>query len=238
MRLKSVRNIGKITKSMKMIASTKLVRAQKTMEAARMYQSHSNKVFKFIEPKPAEDAIGKSLVVACSSDRGLCGAIHSTISKPVKALCRKNPETTAVVVLGDKARTQISREAAKNVIMSFNSIGKASPTFSEASSVADLILASGVAFKDAKIYYNGFKSVIAYELSTISAYSKDTVLAAEKLAQYEIEDDIVENFAEFAFANSLFGALSEGHASEMAARRTAMENATKNAGMLIMILII
>ena len=51
-----------------------------------------------------------------------------------------------------------------------------------------------------------------------------------QLSAYEVEGETLKNFADFSFANSLFWALSEGYASEMAARRTAMENATKNAG--------
>ena len=58
-------------------------------------------------------------------------------------------------------------------------------------------------------------------------------LMLEKLAQFELEEDILQSYAEFTFANSVFHALVEGHASEMAARRTAMENATKNAGTLV-----
>lgn len=56
----------------------------------------------------------------------------------------------------------------------------------------------------------------------------------DKLSQYELEDDaVIKNFAEFTLANSLYQALAEGYASEMSARRTAMENATKNAGDMI-----
>jgi F0F1-type ATP synthase gamma subunit len=55
------------------------------------------------------------------------------------------------------------------------------------------------------------------------------------LAAYELEDDVLANFVEFSLANAVFHALAEGHASEMAARRTAMENATKNAGMLLLL---
>lgn len=56
----------------------------------------------------------------------------------------------------------------------------------------------------------------------------------EQLAQFELEDDdIIQNFAEFSMANSVYHALVEGSASEIAARRSAMENATKNAGEMI-----
>jgi F-type H+-transporting ATPase subunit gamma len=53
-----------------------------------------------------------------------------------------------------------------------------------------------------------------------------------KFSQYEIEDDVLDNLYEYQFANTLFWTLTESHAAEMAAKRTAMENATKNAGKL------
>lgn len=186
----------------------------------------------FLEPKSSEDSKAKTILVACSSDRGLCGAIHSSICKPIKAVLRKEPENNSVVVLGDKAKVQISRAARQNIMLSFSSLGKAPPTFSEAASVTDKILSSGAEFGKAKLYYNAFTSVIAYELKIVEVYTKEALLGSEKLAQFELEDEVIENYAEFSFANAIYSALAEGHASEMAARRTAMENATKNAGSL------
>lgn len=55
----------------------------------------------------------------------------------------------------------------------------------------------------------------------------------EKLALYEYEDSELENFFEFTVATQVFWGLVEGHVSEMAARRTAMENASKNANEII-----
>jgi F-type H+-transporting ATPase subunit gamma len=55
----------------------------------------------------------------------------------------------------------------------------------------------------------------------------------EGISLFEVEDDALENFSSYLLASQLFWALSEGHASEMAAKRTAMENATKNAGEII-----
>ena len=50
------------------------------------------------------------------------------------------------------------------------------------------------------------------------------------MSSYEIEDDVLDNLQEFSFANSLYLGICEGLASEIAARRTAMENATRNSG--------
>jgi len=50
------------------------------------------------------------------------------------------------------------------------------------------------------------------------------------LAQYEIEDDVLRSFQEFSLANNIYSAMAEGHAAEVAAKRNAMDNATRNAG--------
>jgi F-type H+-transporting ATPase subunit gamma len=226
MRLKSVQNIGKITKSMKMIASTKVTRAQRNMETARVYGQTANFVFKNLQIQPPES--GKVLAVAISSDRGLCGGIHSSVSKAVKKYAREHLDTS-IVVLGDKARSQISREARNQLVLSFSAVAKMFPTWTESSMIADEILKNVAEYGIAQVYYNSWKSVIAYDTTTVPVYKADMVEAAPKLSQYEIGDSVLQNFIEFSFANTLYWTISEGYAAEMAAKRTAMENATKNA---------
>ncbi|CAO3666016.1 unnamed protein product [Rhizopus stolonifer] len=229
-RLKSVQNIEKITKSMKMIASTKVTKAQRSMEAARAFGASSNSLFENAETKAAEGS--KDLFVATSSDRGLCGGIHSSVSKAARRAVNESPESP-LVVLGDKPKAQLSRVFRKNLVVTFNQIGKDIPSFEEASSIVDVIKAQDVEYDTAKIIYNKFKSVIAYEAETIPVYNEATFKNSPNFAVYEIEDDVLANLQEFNFANSVYWALVEGHASEMSAKRTAMENATKNAGEMI-----
>jgi len=80
-RLKSIRNIEKITNTMKIVASTKLTRAQRAMTESRSYGQASNTVFEKAETKPVEGENRKTLIVVCSSDKGLCGGIHSSVTK-------------------------------------------------------------------------------------------------------------------------------------------------------------
>lgn len=187
-------------------------------------------LFTNAETKAADDA--KSLYIASSSDRGLCGGIHSSISKATRRAVAESPEST-LVILGDKPKAQLSRVLRKNIAITFNQIGKNIPTFEEASSIVDVINAQGVEYDTANIVYNKFKSVIAYEAETIPVYSEATFKNSPNFSVYEIEDDVLANLQEFNFANSIYWAMVEGHASEMSAKRTAMENATKNAGEMI-----
>ena len=81
------------------------------------------------------------LLIAVSSDRGLCGGVHGAVSKQVKAYVREVPSST-IAVLGDKSRNQLQREFKNNFALSFNQLGSAVPTFYEASLVTGKILES------------------------------------------------------------------------------------------------
>ncbi|KAI9364284.1 ATP synthase F1, gamma subunit [Pilaira anomala] len=229
-RLKSVQNIEKITKSMKMIASTKVAKAQRGMESARVFGTASSTLFTSAETKSTPE--DKILFVAASSDRGLCGGIHSSVSKATRKAIAEKP-SAELVILGDKPKAQLGRVVRNNIALSFNQIGKDMPSFEEASSIVDVIKSQDIEFDTANIVYNKFISVVSYEASIIPAFSEATFKASPNFAVYEIEDDVLANLQEFSFANGLYWAMVEGHAAEMCAKRAAMENATKNAGEMI-----
>ena len=72
---------------MKIVASTKLTRAQRAMVDSRTYGETSNEVFDQAETKPLEEK--KTLVVICSSDKGLCGGIHSGLTRATRRMLEK-----------------------------------------------------------------------------------------------------------------------------------------------------
>jgi F-type H+-transporting ATPase subunit gamma len=90
------------------------------------------------ESEPKEPKI---LYLAVSSDGGLCGGIHTSISRQAKKEIAAQPGPLAVI--GDKPKAQLSRAMAKNIKVSFNSVGKDVPTFAEASAIADEIIKKG-----------------------------------------------------------------------------------------------
>ncbi|KAF9430844.1 atp3 gamma subunit of the F1 sector of mitochondrial F1F0 ATP synthase [Podila epigama] len=231
LRLNAIKNIGKITKSMKMIASTKVSKAQRAMETARAYGASSSSIYQNAKTASLEGE--EKVYIVSSSDRGLCGGIHSSVAKATRKLMAEDATQSKIIVLGDKAKGQVARTNRSEIELSFNQIGKAIPTFAEASAAADTILTSGVKFNTATIVYNKFASAIAYEASPIHNYSTEALKASEGFSAYELDDDVLQNYNEFLFANNIYWGLVEGHASEMSAKRTAMENATKNAGEMV-----
>lgn len=104
------------------------------------------------EPKP------KHLMICMSSDRGLCGGIHSGIAKTVRNLLKERPPNdTALVLVGDKLRGILQRTHSSNIIMTFNEIGRRPPTFPEASFIAEQVLGSGHEYESGEIVFNKFK---------------------------------------------------------------------------------
>ncbi|KAF2200200.1 putative ATP synthase subunit gamma, mitochondrial [Delitschia confertaspora ATCC 74209] len=231
-RLKSIRNIEKITKTMKIVASTKLTRAQRAMTESRNYGQTSNTVFEKAETKALEGDGKKTLVVVCSSDKGLCGGIHSGMSRLTRKLLLEQPQTD-LVVLGEKCKSQLSRSNGKNIVLSFAGIGKDVPTFMDASAIADQLSLLPTDYASIKIIYNKFLNAQSYEPVIIEAFSEEAITQSPAYSAFEIEDEVLPNLREYALANSLYWALAEGHACEQSARRNAMDNASKNAGDMI-----
>lgn len=250
-RLKSIRNIEKITKTMKIVASTKLTRAQRAMFDSRTYGETSNGVFEAAETKvggtaeaaeagAAAPAPKKKLLVVCSSDKGLCGGIHSGLSRTVrrlfaeKALAGAAPQTSYdLVLLGEKSKAQLQRTNSKDIVLTFAGVGRAIPTFAEAQAIADQIVQLPGEYESIEILYNKFLNAQSFEPAIIPAYSEEDIAASPNLSSFEVEESTLPNLREYALANSLFWALAEGHACEQSARRNAMDNASKNAGEMI-----
>ncbi|KAJ5921691.1 ATP synthase subunit gamma [Penicillium verhagenii] len=229
-RLKSIKNIQKITNTMKVVASTRLTRAQRAMDESRVYGETSNTVFEQAETKPLEDK--KTLYVVASSDKGLCGGIHSSLSKATKRLLASNPDAD-LVILGEKGKAQLSRFAPEKILLSFSNVCKDIPTFADAQAVADQIALLPTDYSSVKVIYNKFVNAQTYEATVIEAYSEEAITQSANISAFEIDDEALAGLREYALANNIFWAMAEGHACEISARRNAMENASKNAGEMI-----
>jgi F-type H+-transporting ATPase subunit gamma len=173
-RLKSIRNIEKITKTMKIVASTKLTRAQRAMNDSRNYGQTSNEVYESAETKALETEDKKTLVIVCSSDKGLCGGIHSGLSRYVRRMQATQPGFD-LVLIGEKAKAQLSRTNAKAIQLSFSGIGKGVPTFADAQAIADQVLQLPTEYTDVKILYNSFVNAQTYEPAMIEAFSEEAI---------------------------------------------------------------
>merc|ERR1712213_209218 len=206
-RLKSVKNIQKITQSMKMVSAAKYSRAERDLKAAKPYGQGAQAFYKSAEvgtdaegnAKAIEGPAGaapKELFVALTSDRGLCGGVHSSICKTIRneLLEKSSLDNVGIICVGDKSRAQLGRLFAKNIICVGSEIGRLPPQFGDAAKIASMIMTCGFEFNVGKAYYNYFKSIVSYQTTELPLYSNETVKAAPGLALYDsVDDDVLQS---------------------------------------------
>ena len=90
LRLKSVKNIQKITQSMKMVSAAKYTRAERELKLARPFGAGAQAFYEKAEVAAPEDEKSPKLIVAMTSDRGLCGAVHSSVGRVIRVRWQNN----------------------------------------------------------------------------------------------------------------------------------------------------
>jgi len=239
MRLKSVKNIQKITQSMKMVSAAKFAKAERDLKAARPLGIAAQQFYKSAEitsdnPQP------KELFVAITSDRGLAGAVHSNINKAIRAKLEEKVaageslDNVKILCVGDKSRAFFQRFFPKQILMVGSEIGRLPPTFNDASKVANAILNSGYEFETGKLLFNYYKNVASNETQEIPLYSQDLITSSESVSVYDsLDADVVQSYLEYSLASLVYYCMKEGATSEQASRMSAMDNSSKNAGEMI-----
>jgi F-type H+-transporting ATPase subunit gamma len=262
-RINSVKSTRKITSAMKMVAASKLRRAQAAAEAARPYAQRMDRMVGALAAGVAEGAGGPALLVGngrsdvhllvlVTSDRGLCGGFNSTIVRATKHLINdllKQGKQVKVLCVGRKGRDQLKREYGKYLIEGIDGLGRKGITFGEAGQVADRVtkLQEEGAFDICTVLYNRFKSAISQEVTRQQLIPYVASVAPAKQAEenpamralYEFEpseEGILNELLPLNLKTQIFRALMESFASEQGARMTAMDNATRNAGDMLNLL--
>merc|ERR1712050_198380 len=234
-RLKSVKNIQKITKSMKMVAAAKYARAERELKKARPYGEGAQAFFEKAEVQ-TDATKPNHLIVAFTSDRGLCGTVHSSVVRAIRAhINEMSPSVNLkIVCVGDKSRAMLNRQHGSKFLFTVNDVGKKPPSFGDASNIAAALTGSGYEYDFGLTYFNRFKSVVAFNTSTMPLFTLDSVSNAEKISLYDsLDEETLRCYNEFALTNLFFYALKENACSEQSSRMTSMDNATKNAGEMI-----
>ena len=253
-RIGSVKSTQKITSAMKMVAAAKLRKAQEQAIASRPYCSSMEKIVSSLANKLIDNApdllkgnkeIKKQLLVVFSADRGLCGGFNGSISRAVKLEVKKSKDLgieTKLLFVGRKSADTLKKDFQQHIveIVTGNSTN---PIYSDALSISSKIvdLYQRDEFGSCKIIFNKFVSAITQEVTLkslipIETNNEDVSNNNQVSSVYEYEPSeevILEELLNKNIATQLFSAQMESTASELAARMTAMDNATRNAGDLI-----
>jgi len=234
-RLKSVKNIQKITASMKMVSAAKFNKAERELRPARPYGQGAQEFFQKAGLQ-RDEAKPNHLIVAMTSDRGLCGACHSNIARAIKKYIAEASDSTniKIICVGDKSKAQLAGAFGDKIMVSMNEIGKKPSTFEDARIIANEIMNCGFEYDYGTLYYNVFKSVISYNTTAMPLYTPAQVNEAEKLSLYDsLDEEVLRCYNEYALTSLIYYAMKECAASEQSSRMTAMDSATKNAGEMI-----
>ncbi|XP_011623572.1 ATP synthase subunit gamma, mitochondrial [Amborella trichopoda] len=242
-RMKSVKNIQKITKAMKMVAASKLRAIQTKAEKSRgLWQPFTA----LLGDYPSID-VKKNVIVTISSDKGLCGGINSTSVKMSKGFRKLNSgpdKEVKYVVLGEKAKAQLVRDSKKDIEISITELQKNPFNYTQVSVLADDIL-KNVEYDALRIVFNKFHSVVSFVPTVTTVLSPEVVERESEtggklgdLDSYEIEGgetkaEVLQNLTEFQFACVLFNACMENACSEQGARMSAMDSSSRNAGEML-----
>jgi F-type H+-transporting ATPase subunit gamma len=255
-RINSVKSTQKITSAMKMVAASKLRRAQQEAEASRPYAERMDRMLRALAGSVTDTSTAPRLLVgtgqnkthllvAVTADRGLAGAFNAQIGRATRNLARRleaEGKTVKILVVGRKGRDYLRRELSSRIIADISYAGKRRVEFSDAQEIGarvSAMLAAGE-IDVATILYNRFQSVITQVVTEQQIIPVPPPPEGEDLdtggATYEFEPDeetILARLLPQALAIQMYRSLLESAAGEQGARMTAMDNATRNAGDMI-----
>jgi len=233
-RISSVKNIQKITSAMKMVAVCKLRVAQENLAKARSFQAALSSVN--FKPKDENQKPKSQLWIGISSDRGLCGAINSSISRGVRDSIYKAKEDgleeAKVMLIGEKCKQGLERLFKDEFTITLSETAKFQQcTFKQCGELTDYW--SNTETDLTSVFFQRFQSMISYDTTEDKFWSYAAVkddIAAE-FADFEMEgdSDILENLHQFRSCVKLFHYFAENETSTLSARMTAMDNSSTNA---------
>jgi len=242
-RISSVSSTMQITSAMKMVSAAKLKKAQDAITAMRPY---SNKLTELLQSLSAtldadsgskfsnQREVNNVLIVAITSNRGLCGAFNSNIIKQVNALISEtySDKNVSVLAIGKKANDAFSKSG--NVIANKSDIFD-DLTFNNVAEIAELLMDKFVEgeYDKIELVYNSFKNA-ATQIVMTEQYLPIVPVEGENNTNTDYifepsKQEIVETLIPKSLKTQLFKGIRDSFASEHGARMTAMHKATDNA---------
>ena len=240
-RIGSVSSTMQITSAMKMVSAAKLKKAQDAITAMRPYADKLTELLQNLSATLDADSgskyseqreIKNVLLVAVTSNRGLCGAFNSNIIKQANLVAERYDANVSVVAIGKKANDALSKnyEVISNQSAVYDEL-----TFDNVAEIAEMLMEKfeSKAVDKIEIIYNKFKNAATQEIMTeqflpIEPLEGDTNTNLDYIFEPS-KEEIVETLIPKSLKTQLFKAIRDSFASEHGARMTAMHKATDNA---------
>ncbi len=267
-RIASVKSTKKITSAMKMVAASKLKKAQEQAEASQPYASAMAGMMArvaegvVVGPNSPKLLIGTGsdqihLLMVVTSDRGLCGGFNGNLVRRVRQEVRRlqaEGKQVKLLCVGRKGRDALKRDFSNLIVHSFTGLaGRTDLAFAEVDEVTQWVLEQfgAGAFDVCTLVYNEFVSVltqkptfqqlIPFKASEGNAANDNrhldkapAAMAVSTPYSFEPEEDrILGALLPKNLGIQVYRALLDSGAGEQAARMTAIDNSTRNAGDMI-----
>ncbi|QXP56526.1 ATP synthase F1 subunit gamma [Cellulophaga sp. HaHa_2_95] len=243
-RIASVSSTMQITSAMKMVSAAKLKKAQDAITAMRPYSDKLTELLQSLSASLEGDAgsvyaqnreVNKVLVVAITSNRGLCGAFNTNIIKQSMLLANQTYAGKQVefMAIGKKANDILKKKY--TVIENHSSVYE-DLTFEAISAIAEELMAlfTNGTYDKIDIVYNKFKNaatqiVMTEQFLPIVPVSGESATTAADYVYEPSKFEIVEQLIPKSLKTQLYKGVRDSFASEHGARMTAMHKATDNA---------
>ncbi len=250
-RIRAVKSTQQITKAMKMVAASKLRRAQERVVATRPFANQARSVLASIAARVGETAhplltrrpgadTGSTLIIAISADRGLCGSFNTNVIKAVGGMLRDNPgRPVSLGLVGRKSRDFLGR---RGVPVRFDYVNLPKVIgYAEAEAIAKPAVSDFIDGKVDSVYlvYTEFKSVISQNVvveqllpfapESLGADSGGGESATTEYVFEPSPERILDVLLQRLVVAQVLRALLESNAAFFAAQMTAMDAATRNS---------
>ena len=241
-RISSVSSTMQITSAMKMVSAAKLKKAQDAITAMRPYSDKLTELLQSLSASLEADGgskyadnreVNKVLVVAITSNRGLCGAFNTNIIKQCSVLLNTHTgKQVDFITIGKKANDVLEKN---NTILSNHSSVYDDLTFDNVAEIAENLMQRFTEgeYDKIELVYNKFKNaatqiIMSEQFLPIVPVEGDTTGAADYIFEPS-KPEIVEQLIPKSLKTQLYKAIRDSFASEHGARMTAMHKATDNA---------
>lgn len=241
LRMKTIGSIGKITKAMKMVAASKMRGDLARLDRGKNFGVKTVQSIlaneSYLQKKKTGHTIKKTLLVPITSDRGLCGAINTSIVREVKHTVLPNRAAYKIFVIGEKGTSALLRPCPDLLHQSVSEV--IFPlTFPTVSSIAHQIDIAAEDCDSIVLFYNEFKSAISTVMRKMELMPRKPFINQFKFVvrhdSSEPEKDYAKHYYyELYLSGQLYHAMLHNKASEQSGRMNAMENASKNAGEIL-----
>ena len=250
-KIKSAKNIAKLTKAMQMVAASKMRRAQDMAISGKDYANGLSELTKlltnYLDPKvfplmSSHEAGGKELVVVIAPEKGLCGSLTTNIQKKIYRLYSGDFSKVEFLVVGKKAKKIVSNFGAK-IVAEF-SVGVSKPSYEIVPTIAKIIQDKFLSLEIDKVYvvYSEFINTMKQEPLRHAILPLKIVELTDVISEGHGESEFIFEPSAHDITAGLLGRylevvlyhlILESYASEQSARMVAMKNATDNARGLI-----